>query len=172
MEQLETYFDRTMLERFEQDDDAYTISTLAVLEDAMSSVTSVLSILLGGIAGISLIVGGIGIMNIMMVTVTERTRERGIRKAIGASRGTILQQFLMEAVVLCMMGCAIGIFLSWSILRTVSVVVSGLSLSFELDGGVVLLSVVFCFIIGVVFGLYPANKAAKMKPIDALHYGG
>ena len=172
MEQLETYFDRTMLERFEQDDDAYTISTLAVLEDAMSSVTSVLSILLGGIAGISLIVGGIGIMNIMMVTVTERTREIGIRKAIGASRGTILQQFLMEAVVLCMMGCAIGIFLSWSILRTVSVVVSGLSLSFELDGGVVLLSVVFCFIIGVVFGLYPANKAAKMKPIDALHYGG
>ena len=172
MEQLETYFDRTMLERFEQDDDAYTISTLAVLEDAMSSVTSVLSILLGGIAGISLIVGGIGIMNIMMVTVTERTREIGIRKAIGASRGTILQQFLMEAVVLCMMGCAIGIFLSWSILRTVSVVVSSLSLSFELDGGVVLLSVVFCFIIGVVFGLYPANKAAKMKPIDALHYGG
>lgn len=111
-------------------------------------------------------------MNIMMVTVTERTREIGIRKAIGASRGTILQQFLMEAVVLCMMGCAIGIFLSWSILRTVSVVVSSLSLSFELDGGVVLLSVVFCFIIGVVFGLYPANKAAKMKPIDALHYGG
>lgn len=172
MEQLESYFNYTLLERFEQDDDAYSVSTLAVLEDAMSNVTSVLSILLGGIAGISLIVGGIGIMNIMMVTVTERTREIGIRKAIGASRGTILQQFLMEAVVLCMMGCAIGIFLSWSILRTVSVVVSSLSLSFELDGGVVLLSVVFCFLIGVVFGLYPANKAAKMKPIDALHYGG
>lgn len=172
MEQVESYFNYTLLERFEQDDDAYSVSTLAVLEDAMSNVTSVLSILLGGIAGISLIVGGIGIMNIMMVTVTERTREIGIRKAIGASRGTILQQFLMEAVVLCMMGCAIGIFLSWSILRTVSVVVSSLSLSFELDGGVVLLSVVFCFLIGVVFGLYPANKAAKMKPIDALHYGG
>ncbi len=172
MEELEDFFDATMLERFEQDDDAYTISTLAVLEDAMSDITNVLSILLGGIAGISLIVGGIGIMNIMMVTVTERTREIGIRKAIGASRGTILQQFLMEAVVLCMMGCAIGIFVSWSILRTVSVVVSSLSLKFELDSGVVLLSVIFCFIIGVVFGLYPANKAAKMKPIDALHYGG
>ena len=171
-DQLEAYFNVILLERFEQDDDAYEVSTLAVLEDAMSSITNVLSILLGGIAGISLIVGGIGIMNIMMVTVTERTREIGIRKAIGASRGTILQQFLMEAVVLCMMGCAIGIFLSWSILRTVSVVVSSLSLSFDLDGGVVLLSVVFCFIIGVVFGLYPANKAAKMKPIDALHYGG
>ena len=172
MEQLEDFYNVTMLERFEQDDDAFSISTLAVLEDAMSDITNVLSILLGGIAGISLIVGGIGIMNIMMVTVTERTREIGIRKAIGASRGTILQQFLMEAVVLCMMGCAIGIFVSWSILRTVSVVVSSLSLKFELDGNVVLLSVVFCFIIGVVFGLYPANKAAKMKPIDALHYGG
>ena len=78
----------------------------------------------------------------------------------------------MEAVVLCMMGCAIGIFLSWSVLRIVSVVVSSLSMSFELNEGVVFIAVIFCFIIGVVFGLYPANKAAKMKPIDALHYGG
>ena len=138
----------------------------------MSSITSVLSILLGGIAGISLIVGGIGIMNIMLVTVTERTREIGIRKAIGASRGVILRQFLMEAVVLCMLGCCLGIFLSWAILQTVSTVVSSLGMTFSLDGGVVLIAVVFCFVIGVVFGLYPANKAAKMKPIDALHYGG
>ena len=138
----------------------------------MSSVTSVLTILLGGIAGISLLVGGIGIMNIMLVTVTERTREIGIRKAIGASRGTILSQFLMEAVVLCMLGCAMGIFLSWAVLQTVSTVVADLNMTFQLDGGVVLIAVVFCFIIGVVFGLYPANKAAKMKPIDALHYGG
>ena len=138
----------------------------------MSSITSILTILLGGIAAISLVVGGIGIMNIMLVTVTERTREIGIRKAIGASRGTILSQFLMEAVVLCMFGCALGIFLSWAILQTVSTVVSSLNMTFSLDGGVVLIAVVFCFIIGVVFGLYPANKAAKMKPIDALHYGG
>ena len=138
----------------------------------MGSVTNVLAVLLGGIASISLIVGGIGIMNIMLVTVTERTREIGIRKAIGASRGTILRQFLLEAVVLCMMGCAIGIFLSWCILRLASVVVAEMSMSFTLSGGVVLLSVIFCFIIGVIFGLYPANKAAKMKPIDALHYGG
>lgn len=128
--------------------------------------------MLGGIAAISLVVGGIGIMNIMLVTVTERTREIGIRKAIGASRGTILSQFLMEAVVLCMMGCGLGIFLSWAILQTVSTVVSSLNITFSLDGTVVLVAVVFCFIIGVVFGLYPANKAAKMKPIDALHYGG
>ena len=81
-------------------------------------------------------------------------------------------QFLMEAVVLCMMGCALGIFLSWAILQTVSTVVASLDMSFSLDGGVVLIAVGFCFVIGVVFGLYPANKAAKMKPIDALHYGG
>ena len=138
----------------------------------MSSITSVLTILLGGIAAISLIVGGIGIMNIMLVTVTERTREIGIRKAIGATRGVILTQFLMEAVVLCMMGCCLGIFLSWAILQTVSTVVASLGIRFALDGGVVLVSVVFCFLIGVIFGLYPANKAARMKPIDALHYGG
>ena len=105
----------------------------------MSSVTSVLTILLGGIAGISLLVGGIGIMNIMLVTVTERTREIGIRKAIGASRSNILTQFLMEAVVLCMLGCAMGIFLSWAVLQTVSTVVADLDMSFQLNGGVVLL---------------------------------
>jgi len=159
-------------ERFMEDEDAYSVSSMNVMEDAMSSITSMLSILLGGIAGISLVVGGIGIMNIMLVTVTERTREIGIRKAIGATRGTILRQFLMEAVVLCMLGCAIGIFLSWTILRIAAVVVSSLSMRFSLNGTVVLISVLFCFFIGVVFGLYPANKAAKMKPIDALHYGG
>ncbi|MCR5090541.1 MAG: ABC transporter permease [Oscillospiraceae bacterium] len=161
-----------LLERFDQDEDAFTVVSMNIMEEAMSSITSILSILLGGIAGISLVVGGIGIMNIMLVTVTERTREIGIRKAIGATRGTILRQFLTEAVVLCMLGCAIGIFLSWTILRVAAVVTSSLSMKFELNGTVVLISVLFCLFIGVVFGLYPANKAAKMKPIDALHYGG
>ena len=172
METAEAAMTALLMERFEDDDEAYSISSQSVLEDTMSSITSILTILLGGIAAISLVVGGIGIMNIMLVTVTERTREIGIRKAIGASRGTILSQFLMEAVVLCMLGCALGIFLSWAILQTVTTVVSSLNMTFSLDGGVVLIAVVFCFIIGVVFGLYPANKAAKMKPIDALHYGG
>ena len=161
-----------LYERFAQDEDAFEIETQDALEDTMSSVTSILAILLGGIAGVSLIVGGIGIMNIMLVTVTERTREIGIRKAIGASRGVILQQFLLESVVLCMLGCAIGIFLSWGTLRIISVVVASLDLTFKMNGAVVLIAVLFCFIIGVGFGLYPANKAAKMKPIDALHYGG
>ena len=161
-----------LMKRFEQDEDAFTISSQDALEDTMASLTSILTILLGGIAAISLIVGGIGIMNIMLVTVTERTREIGIRKAIGATRTAILQQFLIEAIVLCMMGCMIGIFLSWCVLKAVTIVVSGLNMYFEMNGFVVLIAVVFCFLIGVIFGLYPANKAAKMKPIDALHYGG
>ncbi|MBQ8833529.1 MAG: ABC transporter permease [Oscillospiraceae bacterium] len=172
VEEAEEAMTQLLLERFDQDEDAFEISSQNALEEAMSSITSMLSVMLGGIAAISLIVGGIGIMNIMMVTVTERTREIGIRKAIGASRGTILTQFLMEAVVLCMMGCGLGIFLSWAILQIINTVVASLDMVFYLDTGVVLLAVVFCFLIGVVFGLYPANKAAKMKPIDALHYGG
>ena len=168
----EEAMDRILLDRFNEDDDAFILSTSAFLEEALNDITSVLSILLGGIAAISLVVGGIGIMNIMMVTVTERTREIGIRKAIGASRGNILIQFLLEAVVLCMMGCGLGIFLSWAILQVVSTVVASTGIVFVLDGSIVLLAVVFCFFIGIIFGLYPANKAAKMKPIDALHYGG
>ena len=159
-------------ERFDQDEDAFSVSSQNALESAMSSVTSILAVLLGGIAAISLIVGGIGIMNIMLVTVTERTREIGIRKAIGASRGMILTQFLVEAVVICMLGCALGILGSWGVLRLITTVVSGLNLSFQMSGGVVLVAVLFCFCIGIVFGLYPANKAARMAPIDALHYGG
>ena len=172
VDRTEERLNELFYERFQKDEDAFSVSSMNVMEDAMSSITSILSVLLGGIAGISLVVGGIGIMNIMLVTVTERTREIGIRKAIGASRGTILRQFLLEAVVLCMLGCAIGIFLSWTILRIAAVVVSSLSMRFRLNGTVVLISVLFCFLIGVVFGLYPANKAAKMKPINALHYGG
>ena len=172
VEDAQTTMTRLLLDRFEQDEDAFDITSQDVLEDTMSSITSMLTILLGGIAAISLVVGGIGIMNIMMVTVTERTREIGIRKAIGASRGTILLQFLMEAVVQCMMGCCLGIFLSWAILQIVNTVVASLGMAFHLNLAVVLIAVAFCFVIGIVFGMYPANKAAKMKPIDALHYGG
>ncbi len=172
IEQAQDALEALLLERFEEDEDAYSISSLDILEEAMGDITSVLSILLGGIAAISLIVGGIGIMNIMLVTVTERTREIGIRKAIGASRGTILRQFLIEAIVLCMLGCAIGIFLSWTILRVITVITATVKMNFHLQGSVVWISVAFCFFIGLVFGLYPANKAAKMKPIDALHYNG
>ncbi|MCR5058183.1 MAG: ABC transporter permease [Clostridiales bacterium] len=169
---VEERITQILLDRFEEDEDAFKVKSQDTLEDTMNDVNSALTILLGGIAAISLIVGGIGIMNIMLVTVTERTREIGIRKAIGANRRVILQQFLLEAVALCMMGCAIGIGLSWAALQVISIVVSSLSISFRLNGTIVLVAVGFCFLIGIVFGLYPANKAAKMKPIDALHYGG
>ena len=172
LDQAEEVMKNLLLERFNQDDDAFSISSQNMIEEAMGRISNFLNILLGGIAAISLIVGGIGIMNIMLVTVTERTREIGIRKAIGASRRTILVQFLIEAVVLCMLGCALGIFVSWSILQIISAITVSASISFRLNGRVVVLSVLFCFLIGVIFGLYPANKAAKMKPIDALHYGG
>ena len=172
LDDAEATMTEILMERFEQDEDAFSVSSQSALEDTMSSVTSMLTVMLGGIAAISLVVGGIGIMNIMMVTVTERTREIGIRKAIGATRGVILTQFLMEAVVLCMMGCCAGIFLSWGILQIVNTVVSSLEMTFKLNMTVVGIAVAFCFLIGIGFGLYPANKAAKMKPIDALHYGG
>ena len=161
-----------LMDRFQEDEDAFTLSSRNIMEDAMNNVTSILTVLLGGIAAISLIVGGIGIMNIMLVTVTERTREIGIRKAIGAGRGAILLQFLLESVVLCMLGCAIGVFASWAVLQVISIVVSSLGMMFALEWNVVVIAIGFCFAIGVIFGLYPANKAAKMAPIDALHYGG
>jgi putative ABC transport system permease protein len=171
-DEAKTAMTALMMGRFDEDDDAFEVTSQNALESTTTSITMVLELLLGGIAGISLIVGGIGIMNIMLVTVTERTREIGIRKAVGAGRGVILRQFLVEAVVICMMGCIMGIVLSWIILQLVTVVASSLSITFSLDGSVVLIAVAFCFFIGVVFGLYPANKAARMKPIDALHYGG
>ena len=172
VDDAEAVINDLLLRRFEEDEDAFTINTTNALEETMTNVSSLLTVLLGGIAAISLIVGGIGIMNIMLVTVTERTREIGIRKAIGANRGVILQQFLMEAVVLCMIGCLIGIFFSWVVLKVISLVVSGMNMGFTMNVYVVLIAVLFCFLIGIVFGLFPANKAAKMKPIDSLHYGG
>ena len=174
LKQAEDRMNELMKEHMNTDNQNYDfyVSSENYIEEAMGRISGFLNILLGGIAAISLIVGGIGIMNIMLVTVTERTREIGIRKAVGASRKTILVQFLIEAVVLCMLGCALGIFASWGLLQIASTITASASISFHLQGKVVFLSVMFCFMIGVIFGLYPANKAAKMKPIDALHYGG
>ena len=174
LKQAEDRMNELMKEHMNTDNQNYDfyVSSENYIEEAMGRISGFLNILLGGIAAISLIVGGIGIMNIMLVTVTERTREIGIRKAVGASRKTILVQFLIEAVVLCMLGCALGIFSSWGLLQIASTITASASISFHLQGKVVFLSVLFCFMIGVIFGLYPANKAAKMKPIDALHYGG
>ncbi len=110
-------------------------------------------------------------MNIMLVSVTERTREIGIRKAIGADRGTIMLQFLIEALMLSLLGCVIGILLSWGILQIISAAGDSDAV-YKLSVSVVWISIAFSMGIGVVFGIYPANKAAKKRPIDALRYTG
>lgn len=171
MDPAEEVVTEMLMERFDQDEDAFTVINQSTIMEAMESVNSILSLLLGGIAGISLLVGGIGIMNIMLVSVTERTREIGIRKAIGAGRGVIMLQFLIEALMISLMGCAIGILLSWITLQVISVIGKD-SMTFALSPGVVWIAVAFSILIGVVFGIYPANKAAKKKPIDALRYNG
>ena len=123
--------------------------------------------MLGGIAGISLLVGGIGIMNIMLVSVTERTREIGIRKAIGAKRRDIMLQFLIESVVISGMGGALGLGLGFALM---SVLENVLGMTLAVTSGVIYLAIGFSMGVGVLFGLYPASKASKLRPIDALHY--
>ncbi|WP_394920080.1 ABC transporter permease [uncultured Robinsoniella sp.] len=159
-----------LLERFGQDEDAFTIQNQSTLMETMNSVTNTLALMLGGIAAISLVVGGIGIMNIMLVSVTERTKEIGIRKAIGAGRGSIMLQFMLEALMISLLGCLFGILLSWGILQAAGIIMD--SMSFQLSNQVVWIAVGFSSIIGVIFGIYPANKAAKKHPIEALRYSG
>lgn len=160
-----------MLNRLSQDEDAFTIINQSTVMEAMQNVNNTLALMLGGIAAISLLVGGIGIMNIMLVSVTERTREIGIRKAIGAGRSAIMMQFLIEALMLSLMGCVMGVLMSWIALRIITIVANSGTI-FQLSLGVVWLAVAFSLLIGVIFGIYPANKAAKMKPIEALRYTG
>lgn len=157
-----------LMARFDNDSDAFTITTQSEIMEAQEEVSNTLSLMLGGIAAISLLVGGIGIMNIMLVSVTERTREIGIRKAIGATQGGIMAQFLLEALIVSLAGCGFGILLSIGILQIVQHFMSSITLS--LNTQVMLIAVVFSAVIGVAFGLYPAHKAAVKKPIDALRF--
>jgi len=155
--------------RVTQDD--FTIQSQADTLQAASSITGVLTLLLGAIAGISLVVGGIGIMNIMLVSVTERTHEIGIRKAIGAKRRDILLQFLVEAVVVSAIGGAIGILLGAGIAHIISgIQISGSTLNTAVTANTVLLAVGVSVAIGVFFGIYPAARASSLNPIEALRY--
>jgi putative ABC transport system permease protein len=132
----------------------------------------VLTIFLGGIAGISLLVGGIGIMNIMLVSVTERTREIGLRKALGARKRDILTQFLTESALLSLIGGVIGIGLGWLIAFIVGRIAASSGTPFTPSIGLdsILLATIFSTIIGLFFGIYPANRAASLEPVEALRY--
>ncbi|MBW2552775.1 MAG: ABC transporter permease [Deltaproteobacteria bacterium] len=136
--------------------------------DIFYQITSILTIMLGAIASISLVVGGIGIMNIMTVAVTERTKEIGIRKAVGAKDSDILLQFLAEAMLISLMGGLIGIIISYAVAYLISFFYP--TFNFSISHFAVLLAVVFAFSIGTFFGVYPAYKASNLDPITALHY--
>lgn len=167
LDDVEKEITEYLAKRFPGEEDNYEIYNESEISDQMGKVTGILSILLGGIAGISLFVGGIGIMNIMLVSVTERTREIGIRKAIGARPSVIMLQFLIEAIVLSLMGCLVGIGLSWFAMQVINVIGN---VSFGLSLTVVAVAVFFSMAVGIIFGLYPAKKASSMKPIDALRF--
>ncbi|MBT4485261.1 MAG: FtsX-like permease family protein [Candidatus Latescibacteria bacterium] len=149
------------------EEDDFRILNQAEIMETVSETSKILTLLLGSIAGVSLIVGGIGIMNIMLVSVTERTREIGIRLAIGARGSDVLIQFLAEAVLLSMVGGFIGIVTALS----ASYVLNNFTgITTVVNPGIIMLAVVFSGVVGVFFGFYPARKAAALNPIDALRY--
>lgn len=148
-------------------EDDFSILSQSDLLATFDVITGTLTAFLGAIAGISLVVGGIGIMNIMLVSVTERTREIGIRKAVGALRRDILVQFLMESVLLSLLGGIIGIMLGWAMSRIAGQIID---LETVVDSSTVLLATGFASVVGLVFGIYPAWRAARLRPIEALRY--
>jgi putative ABC transport system permease protein len=152
--------------------DDFTLLAQATIVSAANSITGILTIFLGGIAGISLLVGGIGIMNIMLVSVTERTREIGLRKALGARKRDILVQFLTESILLSLIGGIVGIALAWVISSGVGAIAaaSGTNITPEIGLDAVILATAFSTVIGLVFGLYPSNRAASLQPVEALRY--
>jgi putative ABC transport system permease protein len=151
----------------EYQDDDFTVTSQQDILGVFNQITNVLTIFLGAIAGISLLVGGIGIMNIMLVSVTERTREIGIRKAVGARRSDVLWQFLIESVVMSVIGGLIGIGFGWGVARLVNTIDQFTTV---VTPDSVLLAVSFSMGVGLFFGIYPASRAANLNPIDALHY--
>ena len=147
--------------------DDFNIQNMNSIMETMEETTGTLTLFLGAVAAISLVVGGIGIMNIMLVSVTERTREIGVRKALGATYSVIVTQFLIEAVVISLMGGIIGIILGVGSSKLIGMA-SGMSTVISIP--TIVMSFAFSMAIGLIFGIYPARKSAKLNPIDALHY--
>ena len=171
LDQTETDAKNLIFERHSITDqsvkDNFLVTNSRDILSTINNVLGILTVVLSGIAGISLLVGGIGIMNIMLVTVTERTKEIGLLKAIGATRRDILTQFLIESIILTVLGGAIGITLGISIGFVIAQVVK---VPFGLPVVPVVASVSVSIVIGIIFGIYPAYRASKLSPIDALHY--
>jgi putative ABC transport system permease protein len=161
---------RPWLAKDEEDD--FTIFTMEEMAGILLQVMGIFTIILGAIASISLLVGGIGIMNIMLISVTERTREIGIRKAVGAKQRDILVQFLIEAATLSLAGGGIGIISGWLLSRLISLIDigGGQTLQTAVSPDIIILAISVSVFIGLVSGIYPAMKAARQNPIDALRY--
>ncbi len=156
-----------LLNNLHNTEKSYQVINMEEIAQGVGQITKIMTLIIGSIAGISLFVGGIGVMNIMLVSVTERTREIGIRMALGATRGQVLTQFLIESMTLTLIGGVLGILLGWGTSTVVSFFAGWPSL---VSWQVVLGGVLFSMVIGVVFGLLPANKASKLDPIDSLRY--
>ncbi len=152
------------------EDDDFSIFSQETMTEAATSITGVLTVFLGGIAAISLLVGGIGIMNIMLVSVIERTKEIGLRKAVGARNRDILMQFMVESLIIGLTGGVLGVLLAWLLTLIIKNIAS--ASSFMLNPVItidsVLLAVLFSLAIGLLFGIYPANRASKLEPVEAL----
>ena len=162
---VETELEPVLDALFSYEDDTYTITTMDAIEDTMSSMLSMMSMLLGGIASIALLVGGIGIMNMMLTSVTERTVEIGLKKAIGAEPGQIQLQFLIESFLLSMAGGMIGVLLG---IALSAILCSVMGTAFSLSYSAIAFGVGFSAAVGIIFGWSPARKASKLSPIDAL----
>lgn len=165
---------KTTLMRRHRDEEFFEVHSVKQFLDEINKIVLIIKVMLGGTATIALIVGGVGIMNIMLVSVTERTREIGLRKAIGAKKRDILLQFLVEAVLLCLVGGAMGILVGFGLGTGLAKIISAVIGEFEWPATVstrsIIMAVGAASAIGMIFGMYPARKAAKLQPVEALRY--